>query len=145
VLDAVAPLTPEQFTRDMGNSFRSVRDTLAHLHAAEWAWYSRWVGASPTALLPADRFPDVAALRAGWAEQETKTRAFLEGLGEPGIARVFEYTLVNGQPGSSVFWQMLQHVVNHATYHRGQVTTMLRQLGAEPPKPTDLIAFYRTR
>jgi uncharacterized damage-inducible protein DinB len=40
---------------------------------------------------------------------------------------------------------MLQHVVNHGTYHRGQVTTMLRQLGAAPPKSTDLIAFYRER
>jgi uncharacterized damage-inducible protein DinB len=40
---------------------------------------------------------------------------------------------------------MLQHVVNHGTYHRGQITTMLRQLGAEPPKSTDLIAFYRER
>ncbi|MCY4597800.1 MAG: hypothetical protein OXC19_23750 [Bryobacterales bacterium] len=37
---------------------------------------------------------------------------------------------------------MLQHVVNHATYHRGQVTTMLRLLGAQPPKSQDLIAFY---
>jgi uncharacterized damage-inducible protein DinB len=40
---------------------------------------------------------------------------------------------------------MFQHVVNHATYHRGQVTTMLRQLGATPPKPMDLIAYYRER
>jgi uncharacterized damage-inducible protein DinB len=40
---------------------------------------------------------------------------------------------------------MLQHVVNHGTYHRGQVTTMLRQLGAAPPKDLDLIAFYRER
>jgi uncharacterized damage-inducible protein DinB len=145
MLDAVAALTPEQFTRDMGNSFRSIRDTLAHIHAAEWAWYSRWVGRPPTALLPAERFPDVATLREGWADQEAKTRAFLESLGEAGINRVFEYKLINGQAGASVFWQMLQHVVNHASYHRGQVTTMLRQLGAEPAKPTDLIAFYRTR
>ena len=53
-------------------------------------------------------------------------------------------TLLNGQAGASPFWQMLQHVVNHASYHRGQVTTMLRQIGAAPGKPMDLIAFYRT-
>jgi uncharacterized damage-inducible protein DinB len=47
--------------------------------------------------------------------------------------------------GASPLWQMLQHVVNHATYHRGQVTTLLRQLGATPPKSQDLIAFYRER
>ena len=48
-----AQLTPEQFTRDLGSSFKSVRDTLAHTYSAEWAWYSRWQGTSPTAMLPA--------------------------------------------------------------------------------------------
>ncbi|PYR77272.1 MAG: hypothetical protein DMF86_09685 [Acidobacteria bacterium] len=53
---------------------------------------------------------------------------------DAGVARTFEYTLLNGQAGASPFWQMLQHVVNHGSYHRGQITTMLRQLGAAPPK-----------
>ncbi len=145
LLDAVDALTPEQFTRDLGSSFRSIRDTLAHIYAAEWAWHSRWVGKSPTALLPSDMFPDVATLRATWTDQEAKMRTFLESLGEPGITRVIDYKLINGQAGASPFWQMLQHVVNHASYHRGQVTTMLRQIGAAPGKPMDLIAFYRTR
>ena len=61
-------------------------------------------------------------------------RAFLDALGDEGVARVFEYKLLSGQPGASPLWQMLQHVVNHASYHRGQVTTMLRQLGAAPAK-----------
>jgi uncharacterized damage-inducible protein DinB len=145
LLDAAEPLTPDQFTRDMGNSFRSIRDTVAHIYAAEWAWHSRWLGHSPTALLPPDQFPDVAAVRRAWAELEAKVRALLDGLDEDGIQRVIEYKLINGQPGASVFWQMLQHVVNHASYHRGQVTTLLRQLGAKPPKSMDLIAFYRER
>jgi uncharacterized damage-inducible protein DinB len=143
LLDAVTPLTPDQFTLDVGSSFGSVRDTLAHIYAAEWAWYSRWLGHSPTALLPSDMFPDLAAIRAAWVDQEGKIRAFLAGLGEEGINRVFEYTLLSGHAGANPFWQMAQHVVNHATYHRGQVVTIMRQLGAAPPKPTDLIAFYR--
>lgn len=145
LLDAVGALTPEQFTRDMGSSFRSVRDTLAHLYAAEWAWYSRWQGLSPTALLPAEQFVDVESFRQRWAEHEAKMRAFLDSIGEAGIDKVFEYKLLNGQPGATVFWQMLQHVVNHGSYHRGQVTTMLRQLGAAPAKSMDLVAFYRER
>jgi uncharacterized damage-inducible protein DinB len=143
LLDAVTPLTPDQFTLDVGSSFGSVRDTLAHIYAAEWAWYSRWLGHSPTALLPSDMFPDLAAIRAAWVDQEGKVRAFLAGLGEEGINRVFEYTLLSGHAGATPFWQIAQHVVNHATYHRGQVVTIMRQLGAAPPKPTDLIAFYR--
>jgi uncharacterized damage-inducible protein DinB len=145
LLDAVEPLTPEQFTRDIESSFRSVRDTLAHTYAAEWAWHSRWLGTSPTALLPADMFPDLATLRRTWSEHEAKMRAFFSSRDEAGINQKIEYRLLSGHTGASVLWQMAQHVVNHATYHRGQVVTMLRQLGATPPKPMDLIAFYRLR
>ena len=51
-----------------------------------------------------------------------------------------DYKMLNGSPRS--VWQMVQHVVNHGSYHRGQVTTMLRQLGAAPAKSMDMIAYY---
>ena len=51
MFDALDPLTAEQVNRDMGNSFKTIRDTVTHLYAAEWAWYSRWQGTSPTKLL----------------------------------------------------------------------------------------------
>jgi len=145
LLDALDALTPEQLTRDLGSSFKSIHETMVHTYAAEWAWHSRWNGTSPTALLPADQFPDLAAIRRSWTELEARMRAFLDRLGDGGVERVFDYTLLSGQAGSTPFWQMLQHVVNHASYHRGQVTTMLRQLGASPAKPMDMIAYYRTR
>jgi uncharacterized damage-inducible protein DinB len=145
LLEALEPLTPEQFNHDTGSSFKSIRETVVHTYAAEWAWYSRWQGTSPTALMTSDPFPDIAAIRAAWSAHEAKMRAFLDSLGDEGIARVFDYKLLSGQEGSSPLWQMLQHVVNHASYHRGQVTTMLRQLGATPPKSMDMIAYYRTK
>jgi len=145
LLEAIEPLSAEQWRRDLGSSFKSIHETVAHIYAAEWAWHQRWQGNSPTALFPAEKLPDVASVRRAWSELEVRVRAFLAGLGEAGITRVFEYRLLNGSEGSSPFWQMLQHVVNHASYHRGQVTTMLRQLGAQPGKSMDLIAYYRTR
>jgi uncharacterized damage-inducible protein DinB len=144
-LDAAAALTPEQYTRDMGSSFRSVRDTLAHLYSAEWAWYERWHGTSPTAMLPFDRFPDVQTLRAAWNVHEGKMRSFLESLGDAGIKRTVRYRTLKGDEASSVVWQMVQHVVNHGSYHRGQLTTMFRQMGVPPAQSMDLIAFYRER
>jgi uncharacterized damage-inducible protein DinB len=143
VLDAAEKLTPDQFGRDLGNSFRSVRETLAHIYAAEWAWCSRWNGVSPTAF-PTDLPVDVTAIRAKWGELESNVRAVLDRMGEPGLDQVIEYRMLNGDARTSIFWQMVQHVVNHASYHRGQVTTMLRQLGATPPQSMDLITFYRT-
>src|SRR5262245_35826695 len=103
VLDAATALSPEQFTRALGSSFKSVRDTLAHIYSSEFTWYARWQGESPTAHLPADQFPDVDSLRRPWLTHEAKTRSFLNHLGESGIGRVFEYKLFNGQPGSSPF------------------------------------------
>lgn len=145
LLDAVGRLSPEQLTRNLGNSFPSIRDTLVHLYSADWIWCSRWEGESPAAMLSAEDFPDVAAIRAAWAEHERRVRSVVEGRGEAGIQQPLEYRGLNGQLYSQVFWQQCQHVVNHGTYHRGQVTTMLRQLGEAPPKSMDLIAFYRER
>ncbi len=76
---------------------------------------------------------------------EGHARSFVESVGDPGLARVIEFKLLSGQPGKAAFSQMVQHVVNHGTYHRGQVTTMLRQLGVAPAKSLDLITFYRER
>lgn len=142
LLDAVEHLTPEQFRQDLGNSFDSIRGTLVHLVSAERAWCSRWLGESYAGhLVPAD-FKTAMDVRASWLEEEVRVREFVRQLGQDGVNREFRYTQLDGVSRSSVFWQMLQHVVNHATYHRGQVTTMLRQLGAPPPQSQDLIAFY---
>ena len=145
VLEATAALDATQYNKDLGSSFKSIRDTLTHTYAAEWAWYQRWHGTSPSGLVSPDQFDDLGALRAAWADHERKMRAFVDGLSDADIDRVIEFTLLNGTQGASPLGQMVQHVVNHASYHRGQVTTMLRQLGASPAKSMDMIAYYRAK
>lgn len=144
VLDAASALTPGQYAQPMGNSFSSVRDTLNHVYLAEWIWHERWNGASPTAF-PSIDLPDVESLRRNWEALESKVRADVANAGQAGLERVIAYSLLSGKAGESPLWQVLTHVVNHATYHRGQVTTLLRQLGAAPAESTDLIAYYRKR
>jgi uncharacterized damage-inducible protein DinB len=145
LLEAVDALSTEQFTRDMGNSFGSVRDTIAHICDAEFIWLSRWKGQQPTGFRSSDRIPDLAAARKEWAELENGVREVVGNLGAGGVQRTFEYRDFKGAARSDVFRETLQHVVNHGSYHRGQVTTMLRQLGAAPPKYMDLIVFFRER
>ena len=144
VMTAVGALTAEQYERDLGNSFPSVKDTMNHLFHAEWVWHSRWTGVSPTAM-PDIPLPDLPTLNARWAEHEAKIRSYVNSLGEDDVARAYAYKLFNGKDGSSRFWEMVAHLVNHGSYHRGQVTTMLRQLGAAPPASTDMVRFFRTR
>ena len=143
LLEAVERVTPDEFTRDLGSSFKSIHRTLAHTYSAEWAWYMRWIGQSPSAHVPLEQLPDAAAIRVAWAKLERQVLALLESRGEAGVAQRIEYRAFNGQPHVSVFAHMVQHVVNHASYHRGQVTSMLRQIGAAPPTGMDLITYYR--
>lgn len=145
MFEALDALTPAQATQDLGGSFGSIHDVAAHLYAADVVWYSRWQGSSPTSLLTGAAFPDLAAVRGAWLAHEPTLRALVNGLGEAGIGRVIEYTMFSGQPTASPFWQMLQHLVNHGSYHRGQVTNKLRQLGAPPAMSLDMIAFFRSR
>jgi uncharacterized damage-inducible protein DinB len=145
LLEAVQALTQEQFTREMGNSFGSVRDTIAHICDAESIWLSRWNGGQPAGFQKPDRIADLDAVRREWAELERGMREVLQRMGPAGVQRTIEYKDFKGGARSDVFWQMMQHIVNHGSYHRGQVTTMLRQLGAQPPKYMDLIVYYREK
>jgi uncharacterized damage-inducible protein DinB len=129
----------------MGNSFPSIRDTLVHVHWADRIWGERWHGRVADLAFEPGTCPDVPSLRRAWSEHESDIRALVEGLGEVGIQQPITYRNLKGQQSTELFWQLLQHVVNHGTYHRGQVTTMLRQLKVEPAKSMDLITFYRER
>jgi uncharacterized damage-inducible protein DinB len=140
VLDSCAPLSAELFVRPLGSSFSSVRDTLVHILGAEWIWLERWRGRSPKALLPAEEFSDLAAVRARWAVVEREQLHFVHGVTPLGLERTVEYINLQGQPFAYSLRSQLLHVVNHGSYHRGQVATLLRQLG-HSPKPTDFLWY----
>lgn len=140
VLDAVSKLTPEQFTRDLQSSHGSVRDTVAHILAAEWIWLERWKGVSPPALLDPSDFPTVDAVRTRLTSVESECAQFIDGLTDQSLGVLITYTNTRGEQWTYPLGQMLQHVANHSSYHRGQVVTMLRQLGAGVV-PVDLLVY----
>jgi uncharacterized damage-inducible protein DinB len=141
-LDSCSQLTSEQFTRTLTSSFSSVRDTVAHLYGAEWVWNERINGRSPTALLSGSMFPDLPAVRAKLEEMDRYYIEYVSKLTPKDLDRVIHYKGLNGDEFSNPLWQSLHQLTNHASYHRGQVVTMLRQLGVKPVS-TDLIGYYR--
>jgi len=143
-MDAASALSNEQFTKQLGSSFSSVRDTLAHIFGAEWVWLERFQGRWPASLPDAAQFATLAGLREAWLEHEGRLLNFVGGLKQEDLDRVMEYKTLKFGTYSNPLWQSMQHLVNHGTYHRGQITTMLRQLGAQPIL-TDLMHFYRER
>jgi uncharacterized damage-inducible protein DinB len=141
-LEACAGLTPEQFLQDLKSSFPSVRDTLAHIYGAQFIWLERWNQRTPNALpKPAD-FPDHEAIRARLTEMDQSLIAYASSLSDSDLSKSIDFKLLNGTPMSGMIGPMLQHVANHGTYHRGQIATMLRQLGTKGIS-TDLIAYHR--
>jgi len=141
-LDSCSTLTNEQFTRKIDSSFSSVRDTVTHLYGAEWVWNERINGRSPMALVPGTIFPDFSTARAKLEEMDRYYIAYVSKLTQKDLDRVIQYKGFNGDEFSNPLWQSLHQLTNHASYHRGQIVTMLRQLGVKPVS-TDLIGYYR--
>ncbi|HVG29256.1 MAG TPA: DinB family protein [Pyrinomonadaceae bacterium] len=140
ILDAAARLSDEEFTRGLGNSFPSVRDTLVHLLFAEWVWLRRWRGESPRVTLDPADFPSVERVRARLSEVARERAELVAGLSDADLDGVVAYVNAKGEEWRYPLGRMMRHVVNHSTYHRGQVVTMLRQLGAGAPS-TDLLYY----
>ncbi len=131
---AAAALTEPQFTAQVASSFPSVRDTLAHIVWVELAWLRRWQGESAGAPPPWLDSPTLPTLRGRLEEIERERDRYLAQLSTDQLERTVHYRLLSGTARSSRLADLLVHVVNHSTYHRGQLTTILRQVGAAPPK-----------
>ncbi len=142
LMDVCASLSGEQLGRNLGSSFGSVRDTLAHLYGAEWVWNERFQGRSPMSLPTGTTFTDLASVRAKLEEMDLYFIDYVSKLTQQDLERVIRYKSFAGDEFSNPLWQSLHQLTNHATYHRGQIVTLLRQLGVKPVS-TDLIAYYR--
>lgn len=143
-LDSCTALSPEQFTKDLGSSFRSVRDTLAHIYGAEWIWLERWRGRTSSGLPSAADFPDFESVRSQLTAIDRELVEYIASLQEEDVQGFREFKTLTAGTISQPLWQCLQHLANHGTYHRGQIATMLRQLGTKTVS-TDLVVFYRER
>jgi len=151
VLQAVSSLSSEGFTRDLGGGFHSVRDALVHIVGSEWGWITYWNERFPSAVLLAnlwdrhdvlfrpDAFPDLAAVHRKWVEVEKEQTEFVNSVTEEALGRMLPIRRTQLSLA-----QLMQHLANHSTYHRGQVALMMRQLHADP-LATDFHIFLEGR
>ncbi len=139
-LSATARLTPQEFVQDLRSSHRSVRDTVVHGMWAEWIWLMRWQGKSPRTVFDPRDYPDIGSIRTRWSEITNEQLSFVGTLNDVSLEKVLTYTNTQGEAWSYPLWQMIYHAVNHSTYHRGQIVTLLRQLGANVAT-TDFLVY----
>ncbi len=139
ILEACEVLSPEEFTKDLGSSFSSIRDTLVHCLFADAIWFHRIQGLAFTRPNPAD-FSSSHDLKAVW---QNIFENWIDLIKHTKLEQSIRYTALDEQAFESSFEEIVRHVVNHGTYHRGQITMMLRLLGHQTVS-TDWIVFTRS-
>jgi uncharacterized damage-inducible protein DinB len=133
-------LASSEFVREMGGSYGSVRTTLVHMLWAEWLWLQRWQRLSPKDRFAPEHFATEQAIDTRWAEIYREQCRFLAALTAGLLAERVSYENFQGETWTYSRAEMLQHIVNHSTHHRGQVVAYLRQLGHIPPT-TDFLVY----
>ena len=141
IMEASLALTEEQLHKPLGASYVSVFGTLRHILWGEWLWLRRWQALSKPYGPDPSTLTQLSVLRQHWSAFEQQQTAFLATLRDADLDRIVSYENPPGTPWSYSLRHMLQHVANHSTYHRGQVVTLLRQLGAHH-RPTDFLVFF---
>jgi uncharacterized damage-inducible protein DinB len=141
LLEAAASLSPEELTRDFDTADKSVAGTLGHIFAADRVWISRVEGVTLKAFItPEDR--ELPYLQREWPPLLDRWRKWAGSFTDEMALECLTYRDLKGNEWKTPNWQIILHVVNHGTHHRGQVAGFLRTMGKIPP-PLDLIAYYR--
>ena len=143
-LQTVGALTPEERDRDLKSSYGGVRGTLVHIYQADRIWFARLQGEPTTSLAVFAPPQEWDAFVEDWNGVLDRFVAWAEKLDDVGWRRVVDYRDSKGNPYQTPVYQILLHLTNHNSYHRGQVTAFLRQLG-HVPAAQDLIMYYRER
>jgi len=137
-------LPDEAYRRDVGVYFKSLHATLNHLLVADRIWMRRLSGSGdhPKALNEI-LFDDFASLRGARVAEDQRIVDFVEGLAPADIERELDFRSLTGMPLRQPTREILAHVFNHQTHHRGQAHAILTQVGVAEPDSLDLFMMLR--
>ena len=140
---ALSQAPSDQVFQDRSSSFNSLFDTLNHVYLAELVWLRRVQGQQDAKIDELPKPADLNALGQAWPDVH---KAWIDWSRTLSNDEWVTPLVIRGRFGELAlpYWQLVFHLVNHGSYHRGQLATMLRQAGVKPPG-SDLIGFYRTR
>ena len=143
LLEAARGLEPEALHRDLGTPNRSIFGTLAHVFQADQIWLGRVLGQSGVVPVRVEPEQGIDALQREWSPRLAAWTDWARGVAPEAWTRPVSYLHSSGKEFSTPGNEIVLHLVNDGTLHRGQVMAMFRQVGAKPPG-TDLIFYYRS-
>lgn len=145
IISAVNQLPEEAKLKELASSFNSIHSTLLHIWNAESVWYQR-VKLMERIVTPGDQFTgDTSELGRLLLQQSNLWSDWAAAANDLALDHVFQYYNSKKEYFKQPVWQVMMHVFNHGTYHRGQLVTMLRQLGVEKIPSTDFVVFMRKK
>lgn len=138
ILSAVEHLPKDALTRNVSISHESIFKTLAHIYWADAVWFTRVANPNETIHEP----KTLPELKLRWRQLQSAWEEWIGQQDDASLKVNIVYQSKFGGEFENPAWELVAHVVNHATLHRGQVMGMIRQLGIEPPH-TDLLFYSR--
>ena len=144
IIETANLLSEEQINTEIVSSFPSVYKTFLHLMEVEYVWWERLKLTEHDT--PSGWFTgDFTELSKKLLELSRQWQEWIESANEVNITHVFAYQNSKKEHFKQPVYEMLLHLFNHQTFHRGQLITMFRQLGLDKIPPTDFIAFARKK
>ena len=145
LVEVILSLDEEKQNRQLPSSFNSLYNTLLHMWDAENIWWQR-MKLQERIIAPSENFNGtIEDICNNLLQQERQWEVWISNASELSIDHVFAYTNTKREHFKQPIYQMLLHVFNHGTYHRGQIVNMLRQLGVEKIPQTDFIVWSRKK
>jgi uncharacterized damage-inducible protein DinB len=136
-------LDPELLDKELISSFNTIRKTVYHIWDAEVIWYKRLNGVSVTDWPSKDFKGNDQDFFRKFIEQSSKFTSFVSDKSEAELQADFKYQSLDGKEYQNPVADTILHVMNHSTFHRGQLITMLRNVGFIELSSTDYITFIR--
>jgi uncharacterized damage-inducible protein DinB len=144
IADVLREVEDQIFFLDNKSSFPSIAKTVLHIWDAQHIWVKRMQGSSqsnwPSASFKGSKDDSLNGL----IESSSELSAFLRAKPKSFLSTLYPYKNMKGEPFENTYEDTLFHVVNHSTYHRGQIITMLREAGLKQLPSTDLIHYLRS-
>jgi len=143
-LESVSSVPVDRYLEDLKSSHGGIHGTFVHIYGSNMIWLQRWRGSSALSSATTREIPSLESLKGLWKEYQADLNSYFRSLDEAKLNGFLSYNDLKGNRQSEPLFQQMQHLINHSSYHRGQIVTMLRQVGSKPIG-TDLITFYRTK
>jgi uncharacterized damage-inducible protein DinB len=143
VTEWLGSIEESQWNTEMISSFNSIKETTIHILSAEHIWYERLMKYAEPKWLAFDLAGDKKEVILLWLKASSNLLSFVEQMDENKLTELTYYKRINGEEFEQPTYEILGHIFNHSTYHRGQLVTMLRQTGFTQVSSTDILLYYR--